>query len=103
MAGRHTAAGHAEKAGEQNDVGEELQENHVGREPTDARQFQEENQESGQEQIKPLRARPDLRNRRQVIHGFCLSVHDVLTPTTTVVLPEHEPTPAAGKAGIRSC
>jgi hypothetical protein len=43
--GCQAAAGHAEKGGDQDDVGEELQENDVGGEPTNAGELHEQDQE----------------------------------------------------------
>ncbi len=51
LASGHAAARHAKKAGKQYDVCEELQKNHVGGKPTNARQFQKQHQKANQEKI----------------------------------------------------
>jgi hypothetical protein len=43
---RQAPAGHSQETGDQNDVGEELQEDDAGREPADTRKLEKENQES---------------------------------------------------------
>src|SRR5262249_33444251 len=70
LAGSHTSAGHAKKTGEQNDVGEELQEDDVGGEPTNACQLQKENQEADQEKIKTVGALADPFNLNRAIPVF---------------------------------
>ena len=46
LPGRQTATRHAQKAGDQDNVSEELKENDVGREPANARQLEEKDQKS---------------------------------------------------------
>jgi hypothetical protein len=50
--GGEAADRHAQEAGQQHDVGEEGQEQDVGRKPADAGQFQGQNQQADQEQIE---------------------------------------------------
>src|SRR5258705_7709301 len=51
LPGRQAATRHAQETSDQDNIREELKENDVGGEPTNARQFEEQNQKSDQKKI----------------------------------------------------